>query len=273
MTKDEKDREPDLPEDAVRWLRELIQLREEYSAKGDGKVSGPRKDLAAHRALSTIASITTHYAAWALFHQVGKANAGIDWFDRGINWIGHESASNSHEWELSGNAIYLERPWKIEADSPMLQPHVQRAILWNILASLRYIFPEGLQYILRESFDLALHGAPSPLFSITTTNRSYERRRLQLEAIGHRAYRGKGGEEKVADAFGVEVETLNGWATVLRNDENFGPQRVDQEIKTAEYIAVKDREVRENPPDKMHRSIDIYADKYLERVGEAWQAL
>ena len=190
--------------------------------------------------------------------------------------------ADSHEWELSGDELYSEWEWTKTTPDPLTRPKVQRFMMWNILRPMMShgIFPRRLQLKIRDAFDLALHDARSPLFSITSKSEPHERRRLQLRAVAHRAFRcGIGltvdAEEAVSGEFGVAVETLNGWATKLRQHEDFGPLAVATAITFAENHASYVRATASNPADArdLRPHTEPYSDEILREEGEAYREL
>ena len=240
--------EPELPELGCLYLLELIELEEKFSVAKGGKEEG--KDVAAMEALRTVAMFAERYAGWALRHHAGRGKALATFVPLGPTKLRDmpfyqeaRDEADSHQWELSGEAIFSELKWTKATPDPLDRPAVQRFMLWNVLhPMMRYLFPSRLSSKLTEAFDLALHDAANPFFSIRSRRQPYELRRLQLRAIGHRVFRSgigpvKDAEEAVAEAYVIKVETLQGWPTKLRQHEDFGELEVARVIAFAENHA------------------------------------
>lgn len=279
--------EPELPEFGVTLLLQLIELEEEFSVTKGGKEDG--KNLAAFQALEFVAWIAEHYAGWALRHHAGRGKKCAEFVPLGPTSVQDlpfyqeaRDQADSHAWELDGEAIYSERKWTKTTPDPLARPKVQRFMMWNILRPMMShgIFPHRLEVKIRDAFDLAIHDAKSPLFSITSKSAPHERRRLQLRAVAHRAFRCgigpvKAAEEKVSDAFGVEVETLNGWATQLRKHEDFGQLVVATAITFAENHASYVSAAGSTPADArdLRPHTEPYSNEILQEEGEAYREL
>jgi hypothetical protein len=229
-----------------------------------GAESARGKDLRAFEALETAGELVSALAGWAICHTVGLAQHDLGFVPlqpmqtrTDPQYLKALTAIDSHDHEVTGAGTI---------DAPRL---VRRALI-NLLKGNSGGWPSDLRRIVIAALEGLDYGKPSPIFAPIKESRKAGLTKLhhQLKAICFVEYRTKRNikkyraQQEVANAFGVERETVDTWADRLLKEENLGQLEVSRSIAFAHNRATY------NEVDDVR-----YGDTALREAGRKYQLL
>ena len=188
-------------------VREIAALSDPKSARSKGL----GKDMRATRALSLAGTLVDGLAGWAIAHQVGLAVNDVQFDQLDLTAVpnsgaadeGHEADGDNYDWS---------------------NPTTNRRALVNLLAANSGAFPYALVLEAALSLEALDLDQINPILESrrrALNEGPYMLSQLRLRAIEHVMFYSEAGagreeaEAKVAEAYGVSVDTLSEWRNRL----------------------------------------------------------
>jgi hypothetical protein len=229
----------------VTFLIDRLRKLEQRTDPKDGQNSAKGKDLAAFEALSVAGELVNALAGWALDHQVGLALKNLEFVPlQPSGTKDHPAGTKDHPEYLAGRKNVDDHVHEKNGSSlGALDPIAARKLLINLLRANSGGFHPMLQGMAIEALEALDYGEVQPMLAETKggDKRTLAVRRLELRAIAFVEYRYRRGSRKykaqqqVADALGVEKDTIKSWELRLRTD--LGDLAVSRTISLARNAA------------------------------------
>jgi len=256
-------------------ISQLAKLERQTDPAG-GPDTAHQKDLAAFQALEFAGKLVDALAGWAIDHQIGLSIKGLQFVPL------QPSGTQKHPEYLNSRLIVddhaHERAGAL-ASTADLTPEVMRKIWINLLNAN----PCGLGYDLRATLWYALraldYGEVHPILQAARTNgkRDLTEMALQLRALVFVEYRRARGKKKknaldeVANALGVDVDTIRSWEPRLRH--KFGNLEVDRGFSFARNAASNENHAeRREATDRIGDWEARYGYGALQQLAETYKA-
>jgi len=260
-------------------LERLAKLEKETRPSG-GDATANSKDLKAFDALQLAGHLVEAVAGWALDHQVGLADEGLEFVPlqppqtkNHLDYLASRKSVDRHDHEKHGGQLAYQRP----------NPEKARRLLANLLVANPGGFPLGLKDMTVNALRGLDYGEEHLMFARRKTGRKRDLTtlRIHLRAIGMIAYRRQMGMTKanaineVAENLGVHFETVKGWEGRLC--AQFGALEVGRTMAFARNHAMSEREHRRrkrlgDPMAKPGFHAERYDDEALTELSEEYKA-
>jgi hypothetical protein len=242
------------------------------------------KDFLAFQALEAAGRLVDALAGWAIDHQIGLALKGLQFVPR------QPSGTREHPEYLSSKLIVDDHAHERAgglASTADLTPEVMRKIWINLVNAN----PWGVGYYIQATLWHALkaldYGEVHPIFQPARTKRKRDLTEmvLQLRALSFVEYRRARGKKKknaldeVANALGVDLDTIRSWELRLRRV--FGNLEVDRGFSIAKNAASNENHAERQSSMPVHRPKDAmdrgvweaqYGYEALQQLAETYKA-
>lgn len=237
-------------QNAEQLLSRLATLASKF---GEEKPETSR-DALAYSALLTAAGVIKYAARWALEHEYGLAERRLGFMPLVTGDVTKLPAYHEKQTQVDDPSNQV-RGAALMKEQKDFEPSIARQMLINILRPLRDLFPPGLHAQVLEGLEALEYGDAAPIFSPVREGRKrgYLELKLQLKAVCHVEFRYRKGERKlvaldhVADAFGVDPETVRKWEPRLRKE--LGEIVVADALSRARHLGSRFRAARKSSAD------------------------
>jgi len=240
------------------------------------------KDFKAYEALKIIGNLTHSLAGWAVYHQIGLANKGLDWVSRqpsGTNeneeYLKKKQVVDSHEFEAFG------RTFEDYGDAPSpLDNRFYRQLLRNLLYPNPLRLPNEIKRSYLDSLDASKNNEATGFLDIPKAGHqenATEAIRLRLKAMEFVYFLKASGlnmlqaRNCVGEAYGVGAERVRKWESELNASRSLDLERAKSFARNgwSSFAHYK----KENNQEEADFFEAQYNDQELARYGERFQAL